>query len=164
MGSEVKTGIPMPEPITVEFIDATKAATSRIRNHLATLGREIHLMRTGKKIGDGFGFNSYRLTEWDGKQYAGIEDDHPDFEIGEPIICTDFYHSRWGEEINVTFPQSYLTADWRPIEQARIDAEKDRLQKLAERDKAVAKHAAEVADQREYERLKAKFESPSHDQ
>lgn len=146
-----------PQKITVAEIEAMEAEKKRVTRNISLIGREIYSIRHGESspLSDSFRFSSYRLTAFDGTHYCGM--DEVDWEIGTPLVCVSYYNSRWEEGRDITFPQAWLTDDWKRLETERVTAirEAERVEEKERRRQAKIAH--EKSERRTFERLKEKF-------
>jgi hypothetical protein len=141
--------------ITVEDINALAAEKTRIRAGLAQIGRDIYAIREGNALESGFRLSSYMLNTFDGTHYAGMDEE--DWEIGTPLISLSFYNPGWQQSREITFPQAWLTADYKQLETDRVTAIKEAERLKAEEAAREAAVAREASDRRTYDRLKEKF-------
>lgn len=141
--------------ITLEDIDDAENTIRNIRSILQGIGRELHEMREGSKLGSEYSFVQYKRTKFCGTNYVG--QDGPDWGVGTLIFSLQYYWSRGEDDLSVTFPQEWLEQDWRALEQARLDKERTALeaQEQAERARAAREH--EESEREAYERLRAKY-------
>lgn len=141
--------------ITVQEIQDHDAERQRIRKELCQIGRDIYAIREGQELHSGFRLDSYMLTDFDGTHYCGMDEE--DWEIGTPLVALSFYNSSWQDSRNITFPQAWLTQDWKQLETERVTAIKEAARIKSEEEHREAEIAREAADRRTYERLKEKF-------
>jgi hypothetical protein len=149
--------------VTVAEIEAHAAERRRINHALSAIGRRIYEIRNGEPLKDSYNFHKYALTKFEGHQYCGQEEGDTGGEtyaIGTPLVELNYFWS-WsggGETAYVTFPQSYLEADWDALETARVAAMKhaaEEAERIAAEERKVE---AAASRRRQYERLKAEFE------
>jgi hypothetical protein len=143
--------------ITIEQIEALAAERKRIRNELATIGSEIYAIREEQELPSVFRLSSYSLNNWDGTNYSGM-DDIDDWEIGTPLLSICFYAPSWEDTRYVTFPQTWLTEDWKQLETERVAAIRETERMKSEEEHRSVEIAREKSERRTYERLKKKFE------
>lgn len=142
--------------ITLHDIDAAEGAVKNIRVALSVIGREIYRMRKGEALEPHYGFYRYSREQFEGSHYCG--QDGPDWGVGTPIISLEYYWPRGEDSQYITFPQSYLSCDWRAVEQARCDRERHAEAERKNAAQEEAERQREENERRNYERLKAKFE------
>lgn len=141
--------------ITVEEINALAAEKERIRAALTKIGREIYAIREGEELPSGFRLSNYMLTDFDGTHYAGMDEE--DWPLGTPLVALSFYNSGWQQTREITFPQAWLTADYKQLETDRVAAIREAARIKAEEEKREAGIARAAAERRTYDRLKEKF-------
>lgn len=141
--------------ITVEAINALAAERKRIRSGLERIAREVYKIRYAEELPAGFRLDSYMLTNFDGTHYCGMDDE--DWEIGTPLVAVTLYYPSWEDHRNVTFPQSWLTQDWKQLETDRVTAIREASRIKSEEEHREAEIAREASERRTYERLKEKF-------
>lgn len=142
--------------ISLSDIDDAENAVKNIRVVLQGIGREIYLMREGKKLGSEFGFERYIRTNFAGDHFDGQEG--PNWGVGTPIFSLRYYWARGADTVDVTFPQGWLEQDWKALEAERLAAERAAADA---KNRALSEQAAiatEEAERLNYERLKAKYE------
>lgn len=133
-----------PATLTIARLDRFEAERTSIRSQLRDLAIEIATFR-GEKIPDSAQFESYERTEADDWAIKG-------YPKGTPMIrVTLRIPMRYEPDyVSVLFPESYLEEDWKPIEQAKLDAAK--AKEVAEvRERARVREDLRRA---EYERLR----------
>ena len=143
--------------ITIEQIEAMEAEKKRIRKALAQIAREIYTIRYAEEIPEGFRFSSYMLTNFDGTHYCGMDDE--DWEIGTPLVAVTLYYPSWEDHRNITFPQAWLTQDYKQLETNRVAAIREAARIKSEEEHREAEIAREASERRTYERLKKKFDA-----
>ena len=149
----------MSDYLTLEQIREAEEATERVEDKLRKMAREMYLMREGEPLGSQYGFKYYSLFGYHGPRYSGEEG--PNWGVGTLVVGVYFYWDRACDTITVTFPQSYLGTDWRPIEQQRLKQIAEiKLEEQARKEYERAK-AQEERDRAEFERLRKKFNAES---
>jgi hypothetical protein len=83
--------------------------------------------------------------------------DEEDWEIGTHLISISFYHPRWEDSRNITFPAAWLTQDYKKLETERVAAIKEAERVAAEEAARQAAIAREESDRRTYDRLKERY-------
>ncbi|MDW9531922.1 hypothetical protein RWE87_13525 [Sinorhizobium meliloti] len=145
--------------ITFADIDHAEQAIRTVKATLRDMAHEIASMRDGKPLGKQWGFNHYTRRNYTGT-YSDEQEGGATYPDGTPVVIVTLHwsYNGGGDYMYVMFPQSYLGQDWRPIEQARIDAQRrdeEEQERIEEMKRAGEIEAAERAT---FERLKAKFE------
>lgn len=143
--------------VTVALIEAHEAERKRIRSDLAQVGRDIYAIRTGEPLPSVFRLESYMLTDFDGTHYCGMDEE--DWEIGTQLVAITFYAPSWEDHRNITFPQAWLTQDWKALEAERAAAIKEAARIKSEEEHREAEARREENDRRTYQRLKEKYKN-----
>lgn len=142
--------------VTLKDILDAETATRKVRAALDAIGRELYKMREGDVLGPQFGFDSYQRMTYQGDHCSG--QDGPDWGVGTDILSISFYWPRASDQVYVTLPRAWIDADWRALEQARLDEVRERNEAQAKIDRERFEHEQDQRDRATYEELKAKFE------
>lgn len=134
-------------PLTINRIDQMESEKRCIENAISTLACEIAEFR-GDPIREGYSFDTYERYSADGWAIK-------EWPVGTRIISASF--TRWYsgdcDTHTVRFPETYLEEDWKPSEQAMLDAKKAK----AEQDLRERSASREAAERAELARLQAKY-------
>lgn len=152
--------------ITLNELKQAEAEYDRTRAALSKVGRDIYNIRNPEhKLDSGYGLSRWYDITPKADQYRLDDSDLiPGYLAGEALIVISYYHSRWEDSQQVTFPASYLDGTDAYLEDERL-AHEERLAKIAakkESDRLARQEQAAIERRNQYERLKAEFEGQSN--
>lgn len=133
--------------LSLERLDNFESEQRCVHRHIIKTAKEIAAFRC-EDIPEQFSFDSYERETAEGWAIK-------EWPKGTRLISVSFvvYYNGGGDHRTVRFPETYLDIDWKPLEQALLDAE--RAKKAEEQARASAEH--EARERAQFERLQAKF-------